>query len=268
MTDTNIDIQKEENQTFLTKKEEVAKKEEESESFEGYLGLFKISVAEGIAYFFVILNIYLSGGDHAKFVFAFWSIFMVFGNVSGAHVNPIVTIALWINKGNMFKIKNLAKLFSYILFQFFGGILGALVAYRTYKKKIIYVKAGDDDSDLDIWGCEGFFSGTFVFVCLFITSTATRPTDKNHVNLTLFAVWLYIIINAGQDISGGCYNPTVYIILNGLAYYTSTDIKAYNNIEIYILAPLVGSIIFTLIFKYVFKPFYIAKNRIVISEDD
>jgi glycerol uptake facilitator-like aquaporin len=267
MKDSHLDTVNEEQQTFLKKKDPV-KEEEESESLDGYLSLFKTSVAEGIAYFFVILNIYFSAGDQTKFIFAFWAIFMVFGNVSGAHVNPIVSIGLWIYKGNMFKVKNIVKLFSYILFQFLGGVLAALMAFQTYKKKVVYVKAGDDDTVQDIITCESFFSGTFVFVCLFITCSATRPSDRNHVNLTLLAVWLYLIINAGLDISGGCYNPTIYIVLNGLAYFTNTDPKAFDHVEIYVLAPIVGAVVFTFIFKYVFKPYYISKNRIVISEED
>jgi glycerol uptake facilitator-like aquaporin len=267
MKDSALDVVNDEQQTFLPKKNE-NKVDEEKESLDDYLKLLKTSIAEGLAYFLIIMFIYFSAGDHTKFIFAFWSIFMVFGNVSGAHVNPIVSLGLWIYKGDMFKIRNILKLVSYILFQLLGGILAAIISYHTYKKKAVYVKAGADDTPEDILWCEGVFAGTFVFVCLFITCTATRPSDKNYVNLTLLSVWLYLIINAGSDISGGCYNPTVYVVLNGLAYYTNTDPKAFDNYEIYILAPMVGAVVFTILFKYVFKPYYISKNRIVISEED
>jgi glycerol uptake facilitator-like aquaporin len=263
MKDSAIDV--EEQQTFLPKKNDT---KVEDESLDGYLSLFKTCIAEGVAYFLVIMFIYFSAGDQTKFIFAFWSIFVIFGNLSGAHVNPIVSFGLWIYKGDMLNLKNIVKLISYVLFQFLGGVLAAWVSYNTYKKKVVYVKAGVDDTTEDIMWCEGVFSGTFVFVALFITCTATRPSDKNYINLTLLSVWLYLIINAGADISGGCYNPTVYLVLNGLAYYTNTDAKAFEHFEYYTFVPLIGALIFTLLFKYVFKPYYIAKNRIVISADD
>jgi glycerol uptake facilitator-like aquaporin len=233
-----------------------------------YLALLKKSIAEGIAYFFVILSIYLSQGDQTKFIFAFWCIFMVFGNVSGAHVNPIVSIGLWIYRGDMLKRKNIIRLISYISFQFLFGIAGAAMAYFLYKKKVVHIKPGYNDDWWEIFICESFFSGTLLFVCLFISSPATRPSDKNYVNLTLISAWLYLIINAGIDISGGCYNPTIYLVLNGLAYFTKSDLDAFHDFWLYLLAPVIGSVVFTLIFKYIFKPYYISKHKIVISEDD
>jgi glycerol uptake facilitator-like aquaporin len=242
--------------------------EGKSEAYKSFISLLKKSIAEGIAYFFVILAIYLSQGDYTKFVFAFWCIFMVFGNVSGAHVNPIISLGLWIYKGNMLKQKNLIRLISYVSFQFLFGIGGAATGYFLYKEKVVHIIPGKDVTAWDIFICESFFSGTLLFVCLFITSPATRPSDKNYVNLGLISAWLLIIINAGINISGGCYNPTIYLVLNGLAYFTDSDLNALDRWWIYLIAPIVGSIVFTLIFKYIFKPYYISKNKIVISEDD
>ncbi len=224
------------------------------------LSLLKKSIAEGIAYYFVILSIYLSSGDQTKFIYAFWCIFMVFGNVSGAHVNPIVSVGLYIYRGNMFRIKNIIRLISYISFQFIFGILAALSGYYVYNKNLAYIKPSTEATTYDIFICECFFSGTLLFVCLFITCKATTPSKKNHVNLTLISAWLYVIINAGLDISGGCYNPTIYLVLNGLAYFTGHADDAFEYLWFYIFAPIVGSIIFTLLFKYVFKPYYMNLN--------
>lgn len=266
MKDLMID-EVDEQQTFLPNKN-ATNNDKNNDSFDVYLSLFKMSVAEGVASFFIIMYIYFSGGDPTKFIFAFWSIFMIFGNVSGAHVNLIISLSLWIYKGNMLKSINLLKLASYVVFQFLGGVLAVLVSYNIYKKKVVYLKTGVDDTIEDIIWCEGVFSGTFVFVFLFISCSATRPSDKNYVNLTLLAVWLYLIINAGSDISGGCYNPTVYLVLNGLSYYSNTDNNAFLYLPHYIISQIAGAVIFTILFKYVFKPYYISKNRIVVSEDD
>jgi glycerol uptake facilitator-like aquaporin len=232
-----------------------------------YTNICKTSILEGVAYFFFILSIFFSGGDHTKFVFGFWCIFMVFGNLSGAHVNPIVSVGLYLYHGNLVCPKNIFKLVIYILAQVIGGIIAAVVSYFVYKKQVAHVIQADPNV-IDIFLVESFFSGTIVFVALFITCSATRPSNKNYVNLTLLTIWIFLCINGGVDISGGCYNPTVYIVLNGVAYFSKDDLNSFNNFWVMVLSPFVGSVIFTIAFKYAFKPYYTSKNTKVISEND
>jgi glycerol uptake facilitator-like aquaporin len=232
-----------------------------------YTHICKTSILEGVAYFFFVLIIFFSGGDHTKFVFGFWCVFMIFGNLSGAHVNPIVSVGLYLYHGNLFCTKNIFKLLIYILSQLIGGTIAAVLSYFVYKKQVAHVVQSDPDL-IDIFLVESFFSGTIVFVALFITCSATRPSNKNYVNLTLFAIWIFLCINAGLEISGGCYNPSVYLVLNGVAYFSKHDLNSFDNFWVMVLSPFVGSIIFTLAFKYVFKPYYISKNTKVISEDE
>ena len=57
-------------------------------------------------------------------------------NVSGAHLNPAVTIGLWIaNKKIAFVGKNFAYIPLYICFQFLGAMLGQLVVFLAYFKQ-------------------------------------------------------------------------------------------------------------------------------------
>jgi len=135
---------------------------------------------------------------------------MVFGNISGAHVNPIITFSLWIYNEKIDSYRAWRKLFAYFIAQFLGAFLGAGFCYMIYNYSTSYVTAPAKSNPGSIFFVESFFSGTLAFVALFICSPTTRPTNKNYVNLTLLSVWFILIVNAGKDISGASYNPTFF----------------------------------------------------------
>ena len=223
--------------------------------------LLKSSIAEAVAYFLLVICIFFSDGESTKFLYGFWSILMVFGNISGAHINPIITFSLWLYNGDHFIKPHLLKLISYFIAQIVGACLGATTCYFIYDWSTSYVKCPETSSYFSVMFVETFFSGTLTFVALFICSPTTRPTNKNYVNLTLLSIWFMLIENCGQNISGASYNPTFFLVLNGFALVTKVDKDAYNRFEIYFLAPFLGAFFFTLIFKYMFKPFYASRNK-------
>lgn len=84
--------------------------------------------------------------------------------ISGAHLNPAVTIGLWVaNKREAFVGGNFLYIPFYILFQLFGAILGQLVVYLAYFKQ--YSITEDSDKIL----------ATF----------ATRPTTRSYIWSTI-----------------------------------------------------------------------------------
>lgn len=230
-----------------------------------YQDLFIHALFDGIAFFFVTLGIYLSNGQPEIFIFSFWTAFMIFGNVSGAHVNAMVTVSLWFYNGNLFSKYNLCKLLFYLLAQLVGVFLGNVFCRLISETDIVYV-VPKDISEIKQFFTEMFFGGTLVFVALFISSASTRPTNKNYVNLTLLAVWLYLIIKNGVNISGGNYNPTVYLILNGFARFHDGKINAFDDFLALAVAPFVGGIIFMMFFKYLFRPYYIRNYKKCIAD--
>ena len=230
------------------------------------MDLLKSCIAESVAYFLLVICIFFSEGDATKFIYGFWCILMVFGNISGAHINPILTFSLWIYNGDLFIKKNLLKLGFYLLFQFIGAMLGTIFCWLVYSKAISYVTTPPYANIGSIFFVESFFSGTLAFMVLFICSPTTRPTEKNYVNVTLFSLWFMLIIQSGNSISGASYNPTFYLVLNGFARIFGKVEMAYSYLWIYILAPFIGAFIFTLLFKFIFKPFYASRNNKPVME--
>jgi glycerol uptake facilitator-like aquaporin len=224
--------------------------------------ILKSAFIDGIATFFWLLAILLTN-DINKFVPALYIIVMVFGNLSGAHFNPCVTFSLWIYKGDLLRKQHILKFLSYVIFQLIFGTLGAALGYYldndNYEPSLV-----DMEYVLRPILVETFFTGTLIFVVLMINSTSTRPTDYNYVNVFILTVWLLYIFEAGKKYGGG-YNPTGYFAKN-IVYTIGKQVSYLDDAWIRLIFPFVGSLIATMLFKYVYRPFYASKDHKVIHE--
>jgi aquaporin Z len=81
-------------------------------------------VAEFVGTFFFILSIFASGGNPLVIGAALALVIFLIANVSGGHVNPAVSLAMYMNGA----LKP-ADLFSYV----FSQLLGGVSAYYAYK---------------------------------------------------------------------------------------------------------------------------------------
>ncbi|WP_054749867.1 MIP/aquaporin family protein [Ruminiclostridium josui] len=81
-----------------------------------HLGLFQVAIVWGIA---VNLAIYMVG------------------SISGAHLNPAITIAMAIFRPKKFPAK---KILPYILAQLVGAVIAGLVLYGLFSKTLISLK--------------------------------------------------------------------------------------------------------------------------------
>ena len=71
--------------------------------------------------------IYAMQGHLSFVLLSLWILTLFFLDISGAHFNPCVTLAVMFKKNSTFGKRRLKGLL-YILFQFFGAILGTFVA--------------------------------------------------------------------------------------------------------------------------------------------
>jgi len=205
--------------------------------------------------FFFVCCIYYTKGDVTKFIFGFWSILVVFGKVSGSHVNPAISIGLYVYE--MKFSEKLPKLAFYIIGQFIGAYLAVLLCSQFYPKPV-YVAVPTNKSIFEVFYGECFFTGTFLFVILFVTNEHTAPVKGAPMGCAVIIAWFYVIVQAGSNISGAAYNPAILTVLNVLAY-TTTDSKAIQFLFYMISAEILGVIIFALLFKFVFESYYVAK---------
>ena len=172
------------------------------------------------------------------------------GRVSGCHLNPAISIAMFLDKKLSSK-----DLVGYIIFQIIGAIIaGALILY------LYSVHTGIDFSDIIDHGTFGantldgvdgsIVAGliteiflTFIFVLVVFGATAKNGMDKFaglFIGLALTMVHL-----VGIGLTGTSVNPARSI---GLAVFQP---EALGDLWIFIVAPIIGGILAWLIWKKV-----------------
>jgi aquaporin Z len=163
----------------------------------------------------------------------------VLGPISGCHINPAVTIGVWLS-GRI----PLAEAAWYWLAQFIGGIVGALLLWGTLSTSPSYSRK-TTGLGTDGWGSASHFginvggaflvevilTAIFVFAVLTATSeTANAATAGIVIGLALTTVHL-----VGIPLTGTSVNPA-----RSLGPALVVGGQALNQVWLFIVAPLIG----------------------------
>ncbi|WP_348522608.1 aquaporin [Enterococcus sp. PF1-24] len=164
------------------------------------------------------------------------------GTVSGAHLNPAVSISMFVNK----RI-NFTELVYYLV----GQVLGAIAA--SFSILTILNFAGLSTSNLgqnsvgDL-GVAGAFIVelilTFIFVLVIMTVTSSKKGNANLAGLVI-GLTLTMVHLVGIPLTGTSVNPA-----RSLAPAIFVGGEALSTVWIFILAPIVGGILAALVAKY------------------
>ena len=170
----------------------------------------------------------------------------VFGKVSGAHVNPAVSIAMAIDKR-----MSVIECVEYVIVQILGGIVGAEILGIIFGG---YTSLGANGyGTLSALGetttlatalvVEILLTFTFVLVVLAVSAKQDKGTNGIVLGLTLALVHMF-----GIPFTGTSVNPARSI---GPALFTRGD--ALSQLWVFIVAPIVGGILAALFYKFVIK---------------
>ena len=170
------------------------------------------------------------------------------GPISGCHLNPAVSIGLWI--GGRFESKSLLP---YIAAQVLGGIAGAGILYL--------IATGKDGFELGGFAANGFgehspggYNMTAALICeivmtfffLFIILGATHPKAPNGFAGIAIGLALTLIHLISIPVTNTSVNP---------ARSTSQAIFvgdwALDQLWLFWVAPIVGALIAGLVFKFI-----------------
>ncbi|XP_010717808.1 aquaporin-8 [Meleagris gallopavo] len=164
-------------------------------------------------------------------------------NISGAHTNPVVSLAIWLI-GGMEHI----MLIPYIVAQLCGGILGAALTKAAANSANFDTKFGGAFGIIKTNEQIGPALGNEIilttFLLLVVCMTAVNVETKSHLAPVCIALTVVINIMAGGTISGPCMNPArafgPAVIANYWLYHW-----------VYWVGPLIGCLISSILIRFV-----------------
>ena len=155
------------------------------------------------------------------------------GGISGCHINPAITLGVWLSKRMSGK-----DAVMYMLFQVIGAFIGSAIlwALTHYVSDFDGTGANDLQKGVDMWGgliAEVVF--TFIFVLVVLGTTDSEKGAGNFaglaIGLSLILVHLVCIRYTGTSV-----NPA-----RSIAPAVFQGGSALSNLWIFIVGPFVGA---------------------------
>ena len=181
---------------------------------------------------------------------------MAVANISGGHVNPAVTMAMFF--AGRFPGK---YVFQYIIAQ----LIGAVMASATVGLLFGYNVANSVQFGATIPGIRGpwvAFAGEFIMTFFFLWTImgVTSRTNNTAIIAIVIGIYVSIMIFMLATISGGSINPARSF---GPAVLSGILLKGQYYQWIYWIAPVLGGILGALSYKFMYKE----KGKIHYSPD-
>ncbi len=152
------------------------------------------------------------------------------GKISGCHINPAITLGVWLNKGMSGKDAGM-----YMIFQVIGAIIGS---------GILYVLAKDSASATTLTGANGYADvvqafvaeTVFTFIFLLVVLGSTSKGANNAFAGLAIGLSLVLIHIVCIPITGTSVNPARSI---GPALFQGGE--ALSQLWLFIVAPFLGA---------------------------
>lgn len=164
------------------------------------------------------------------------------GTLSGAHLNPAVSIGMWLNKR-----MRMREFVYYIVGQMIGGLIASFTL-------LLILKVSDKDTrnlgqngfgDLNAMGAltvEVIL--TFVFILVIMTVTSSK---KGNAKLTggVIGLTLTMVHLVGIPLTGTSVNPA-----RSIAPAVFVGGESLSQLWVFIIAPIIGGLLAALVAKY------------------
>lgn len=201
-------------------------------------------IIEFLGTFFLVLIIGLTG-DPLTIGLGLATLIYMGAHISGAHYNPVVSLAMFINKEI-----NLKEMGIYVLSQLIAAVF-ATYCIITLSNEGFSVISNTDN-------IPNFFLAEILFTFLLVFVILNVALNKNLKGNQFYGLAIGLTVTAGAfsvgDISGAVFNPAVSF---GASFFSFIDPEiGSNNVAssdffiFYLITGLVGSVIASYAYKY------------------
>jgi aquaporin Z len=155
------------------------------------------------------------------------------GTISGCHVNPAVSIAMFINKR-----MTAEELAYYVIAQIFGALLGTVTLVTILKSSGMTLNNLGQNSFGNL-GASGSFLVEFVLTFVFILVIVAATGKKGNANLAGIVIGLTLVLVhlLGISLTGTSVNPA-----RSFAPALFAGGEAISQLWVFIIAPILGGI--------------------------
>jgi aquaporin Z len=188
-----------------------------------------------LVFAFAVVGAVNSGSPFVPLAIGFVLMILVYatGHISGAHLNPAVSVGVWLRGGI-----DLVGAITYIVAQLVGAALGAALSFVVWPAAVSTLQ-------LDNVGAAFLVEALWTFVLVYVVLNVA--TSKDHPNNSFYGLAIGSTVFVGAvavgGISGGGFNPAIAL---GLAIHGEF---AWGSYWLYFVAPIVGAVIAAVIFR-------------------
>lgn len=192
----------------------------------------------------------VSGGNLIATAFAFGLAIIasayVIGSISGCHVNPAVSLAMYLDKR-----LDLKDFTYYVVSQVLGALAGTLALKFILEETIMGAKTLGANGFLELSAVNISMCGAFVveviLTCVFVYAIlgVTKDESKSSVAPIVIGLTLTFVHLLGIGLTGTSVNPA-----RSLAPALVQGGEALNQVWLFVAAPLVGGFLAACLFKY------------------
>jgi len=203
-------------------------------------------------------------GDLAALVCGFFILLIFSARISGSHFNPAITLAFMFRRDTGRFSRMLGLL--YILAQYLGALLGALITYNLFEASPILPPLSIYHScDLQTLDCHYLIAqaifvemlGAMLLTFLYLTQTEekTKMSADPAITTLIIAATYVAVVGYGETIgvmSGSPYNPAAAMGLLWSIIFKG-DLGSTDGIYVFLFFSYLGAVIAIILFEFIYK---------------
>jgi MIP family channel proteins len=183
-----------------------------------------------------------------------------FGDISGGHINPVVTLGVWLGAGAL----PVLSVLLYIVSQLIGAVLGALLTkvVLTYDKVLgvnhtttVYesIRGGSHTLAEGVGPVQAIVFETVLTFILVLTVLMVAVEKTSHRHLAPLSIGLAVLVDiaAACNVTGGSMNPARSFGPAAVIFNLDHSVLLEHH-YVYWVGPVIGSLIAAALYRLIF----------------